>query len=115
MTDEQNLPANAGDQASGLILTLRSTPVLIDADLATLYGVTTKALNQAVQRNTERFPQGFKFQLSREEKMNWSQSVTGSISSNIPAPCPMRSQSRAWQCCLQFCEVPQPSKPAFRS
>jgi hypothetical protein len=68
MTDEQNLPANAGDQASGLILTLRSTPVLIDADLATLYGVTTKALNQAVQRNAERFPQGFKFQLSREEK-----------------------------------------------
>jgi hypothetical protein len=68
MTDAQNLPANAGDQASGLILTLRSTPVLIDADLATLYGVTTKALNQAVQRNTERFPQGFKFQLSREEK-----------------------------------------------
>jgi hypothetical protein len=60
--------ANADDSVSSLILTLRSSPVLIDTDLATLYGVTTKALNQAVQRNTERFPQGFKFQLSLEEK-----------------------------------------------
>ena len=68
MTDIQNLPANAGDQVSGLILTLRSTPVLIDADLAKLYGVTTKALNQAVQRNPDRFPPAFKFQLSRDEK-----------------------------------------------
>jgi len=68
MTGIQNLPANAGDQVSGLILTLRSTPVLIDADLAKLYGVTTKALNQAVQRNPDRFPPAFKFQLSRDEK-----------------------------------------------
>lgn len=47
---------------------IRATPVLIDKDLATLYGVTTKALNQAVNRNIERFPPGFKFQLNNEEK-----------------------------------------------
>lgn len=47
---------------------IRATPVLMDTDLATLYGVTTKALNQAVQRNIERFPPGFKFQLNNEEK-----------------------------------------------
>ena len=42
--------------------------MLVDADLAALYGVTTKVLNQAVQRNIERFPEGFKFQLTQEEK-----------------------------------------------
>ena len=68
MTGKQTLPTNADDSVRSLILTLRSAPVLIDTDLATLYGVTTKALNQAAQRNTDRFPQGFKFQLSQEEK-----------------------------------------------
>ena len=41
---------------------------MLDADLAELYGVTTKALNQAVKRNIERFPSDFMFQLSAEEK-----------------------------------------------
>jgi hypothetical protein len=68
VTATHAVATTAGNQVNGLILTLRSTPVLIDVDLAELYGVTTKALNQAVQRNIERFPQGFKFQLTREEK-----------------------------------------------
>ena len=68
MIGKQTLATNADDSVRSLILTLRSAPVLIDTDLATLYGVTTKALNQAVQRNTDRFPQDFKFQLSQEEK-----------------------------------------------
>ena len=68
MTGKQTLTTKADDSVRSLILTLRSAPVLIDTDLATLYGVTTKALNQAAQRNTDRFPQGFKFQLSQEEK-----------------------------------------------
>lgn len=42
---------------------------MIDADLAELYGVTTKALNQAVKRNQKRFPEDFMFQLSPEEKL----------------------------------------------
>ena len=52
----------------GLILFLREERVLLDADLAEIYGVSTKALNQAVKRNAERFPNDFMFQLSDMEK-----------------------------------------------
>ena len=51
-----------------LILTIRSQKVLLDADLAAIYGVPTKALNQAVKRNADRFPNDFLFQLTDEEK-----------------------------------------------
>jgi hypothetical protein len=51
-----------------LILTIRQQRVIIDADLAVLYGVTTKVLNQAVKRNQERFPESFAFQLTAVEK-----------------------------------------------
>ena len=50
------------------ILRLRGQKVMIDSDLAELYGVPTKALNQAVKRNLERFPADFMFQLTAEEK-----------------------------------------------
>ncbi len=50
------------------ILILRGYKVMIDADLAELYGVPTKALNQAVQRNSGRFPADFMFQLTQVEK-----------------------------------------------
>ena len=50
------------------ILTIRGQKVILDADLAELYGVTTKALNQAIKRNAERFPCDFTFVLSAEEK-----------------------------------------------
>jgi hypothetical protein len=50
------------------ILVIRDQKVMIDADLAELYGVPTKALNQAVKRNIERFPADFMFQLTAEEK-----------------------------------------------
>jgi len=49
------------------ILTIRDQRVMMDADLARLYGVTTKALNQAVKRNLARFPSDFMFQLRNEE------------------------------------------------
>jgi len=52
----------------GCILALRGQRVILDADLALLYGVTTKALNQAVKRNSKRFPHHFMFQLTVEEK-----------------------------------------------
>ena len=50
------------------ILTIRGFKVMIDRDLALLYSVTTKALNQAVKRNIGRFPSHYMFQLSRREK-----------------------------------------------
>ena len=49
------------------ILLLRGQKVMLDFDLAELYGVETRALNQAVKRNRERFPEDFMFQLSWEE------------------------------------------------
>ena len=50
------------------ILQIRGHKVMIDTDLAALYGVPTKALNQAIKRNAQRFPQDFMFQLSLAEK-----------------------------------------------
>jgi len=50
------------------ILSIRGIQVLIDSDLAELYGVETKALNQAVKRNITRFPDDFMFQLTDDEK-----------------------------------------------
>jgi len=50
------------------ILLIRGKKVMIDRDLAELYGVTTKRLNEQVKRNTTRFPEDFIFQLTLEEK-----------------------------------------------
>ena len=50
-----------------LIRTIRGQKVMVDFDLAMLYGVKTKALNQSVKRNTKRFPDDFMFQLTKEE------------------------------------------------
>lgn len=50
------------------ILLIRGQKVMLDADLAELYGVETRTLNQAVRRNAERFPADFMFQLTQEEK-----------------------------------------------
>lgn len=52
-----------------LILEIRNHKVLIDADLAAIYGVETRALNQAVKRNAGRFPEDFIFQLNADEKL----------------------------------------------
>ncbi|HLF12110.1 MAG TPA: ORF6N domain-containing protein [Gammaproteobacteria bacterium] len=49
------------------ILVLRGQKVLLDSDLATIYGVTTARLNEAVKRNAERFPEDFMFRLTGEE------------------------------------------------
>ncbi|PYJ01688.1 MAG: DNA-binding protein [Verrucomicrobia bacterium] len=62
------------------ILNLRGQKVLLDRDLAVLYGVETRALNQAVKRNIDRFPEDFVFTLSREEIERISQTVTSSSS-----------------------------------
>ena len=53
------------------ILVIRGQHVMIDRDLAELYGVETKRLNEQVRRNIERFPEEFCFQLNKEEFENW--------------------------------------------
>lgn len=61
-----------------LIHVIRDQKVMLDADLAELYGVETRALKQAVRRNHKRFPNDFMFELTREEIMRISQIVTSS-------------------------------------
>lgn len=67
------------ERITNAMLVLHGHKVLLDADLAALYGVNTKVLNQAVRRNRERFPPDFMFQLTqRETAILRSQSVTSS-------------------------------------
>jgi hypothetical protein len=72
----QNLIINENN-IKDKIHTIRNLQIMLDRDLAELYGVETKHINQAVKRNEARFPNDFMFQLSKEEFQNWrSQFVT---------------------------------------
>jgi hypothetical protein len=53
------------------IVLIRGQRVILDHDLARLYGVSTRALNQAVKRNLDRFPEDFMFQLTKAETEEW--------------------------------------------
>ena len=68
---------------------IRGQKIILDADLAAIYGVATRTLNQAMKRNRERFPQDFVFQLTTEEADgNRSQSVIGSQKHRDPRHLP---------------------------
>ncbi len=72
-------PIPESDRLQTRILTLRGQKVILDADLAAIYGVTTKRLNEQVKRNLKRFPADFLFQLTRQEFIAMrSQIVTAS-------------------------------------
>src|SRR6059058_5703451 len=66
------------ERIAGSIYLLRGQRVMLDFDRAGLYGVATKVINQALKRNTIRFPDDFMFQLSRNEVERISQIVTAS-------------------------------------
>jgi hypothetical protein len=73
VTEELLIPIDRIEQA---IILIRGQKVMLDRDLATLYGVETRVLKQAVRRNSERFPEDFMFELTPEEFEDWrSQSV----------------------------------------
>ena len=72
-----------------LVFLVRGEKVLLDADLAGLYDVATKALNQAVKRNLDRFPADFMFQLTPEER----EGMRSKIVTSYPVNSPMRSQT----------------------
>ena len=64
----------------GIIVDVRGQKVILDSDLAAVYDVPTKALNQAVQRNTAKFPADFAFQLTPQEVADLkSRIVTSSL------------------------------------
>ncbi len=71
-----------------LVFFIRGEKVLLDADLADLYGVATKVLNQAVKRNRDRFPADFMFQLTLEE---W-EGMRSQFVTSYPDSSPMKSQ-----------------------
>lgn len=72
-------PAPLEPHVARRILALRGQRVMLDADLAVLYGVQTKVLVQAVKRNLSRFPEDFMFRLSQDE---WSALRSQTVTSN---------------------------------
>ena len=75
------------EKVQGCMLAIRGMQVMLDRDLAELYGVSVKRLNEQVSRNVERFPSGFMFQLSASEFADLkSQIVTSSWGGIRKAP-----------------------------
>ena len=73
------------EQIESQIFEIRGQKVILDFDLATIYGVSTKVLNQAVRRNQKRFPKDFSFITTAQEvRVIRSQFVTGSQSHRNP-------------------------------
>ena len=60
------------------IYTIRNVQVMVDRDLALLYGVETRRLNEQVKRNIERFPEEFMFQMTNDELENWKSQIATS-------------------------------------
>ena len=77
------------ERIAHLVHSVRGERVLFDADLAMLYGVATKVLNQAVKRNHERFPSDFMFRLTGDE---WAGMRSQFVTSSASPAGPMRSQ-----------------------
>jgi hypothetical protein len=86
----------SADNIKRKIHTIRNMQVILDADLAEFYNVETKVLNQAVKRNSERFPEKFMFQLTKNEFENLkSQFVTSSWGGRRNIPYAFTEQSKA--------------------
>ena len=72
----------ASKSMQDLIYDIRGVRVMLDYDLATIYGVETRTLNQAVKRNMERFPQDFMFRLTESE---WENVKRNLLVDNMPS------------------------------
>ena len=83
----------ANKSMQDIIYDIRGVRVMLDYDLATIYGVETRTLNQAVKRNMERFPQDFMFKLTEEEWFALVQKI--SMSSQIVMTYPEKRPKKA--------------------
>ncbi len=79
MSNESLIPIERIEQK---IYVIRGERIMLDSDLAEIYGVTTKVFNQAVKRNLKRFPEDFMFQLTKEEFENLRSQIVTSSSDN---------------------------------
>ena len=77
---EEERPARRTERLEPLIFTVRGRRVILDADLARLYGVNTKRFNEAFRRNRRRFPVDFAFQLTSDEFANLRSQIATSSS-----------------------------------
>lgn len=73
--NSENIIAIPEEVIMSKIYFIRGQKVMIDRDLAELYGVETRVLNQAVRRNVKRFPDDFMFKLTQEEFENWKSQI----------------------------------------
>lgn len=80
------------------IFVVRERQVMLDEDLADLYGVETKRLVQQVKRNLKRFPDDFMFQLSKAETEVLRSQIATSNGSADAVTRPLSSPSRGWRC-----------------
>ena len=112
------------------IFVIRGKKVMLDRDLAELYGVETRALNQAIRRNRKRFPEDFMFQLTWEEAhvlrsqivilngteddISKSQTGISRRGGGISNISPTLSLNKAWQCSPASSTASGPSKSTFR-
>jgi len=91
------------DQIQNMIYEIRGQRVMLDSDLAKLYGVETKVFNQSVKRNIRRFPDDFMFKLTSEEyEALRSQIVTSKEGKGGRRYQPLFLLRVVWPCCLEF-------------
>jgi hypothetical protein len=94
------------------ILLIRGHRVMLDTDLAILYGVPTKRLNEQVRRNKKRFPSDFMFQLKPKEveRLRSQIATLSQVAGNTENTTPTHSPSKAWPCSQACCMASPLSK-----
>ena len=108
-------PANV-DAIRSRILTIRGVQVMLDRDLAELYGVPTKRLNEQVKRNARRFPDNFMFQLTKEELGDWrSQIATSNVGDGTGRSHLVTVNSENWRSQIATSNLEQYAKMGVRN
>ena len=79
MKNKKEIIAMPNERIISRIFLIRGKKVMVDRDLANLYGAETRSLNQAVRRNIDRFPVDFMFQLNQEETNIWKSQIVISV------------------------------------
>jgi len=106
----------AVDAIRSRILTIRGVQVMLDRDLAALYGVPTKRLNEQVKRNARRFPDNFMFQLTKAELADWrSQIATSNVGDGTGKTRLVTVNSEDWRSQIATSNLEQYAKMGVRN